>query len=350
MKAKVIALLVLATNRAPAQLPALKELALPSSLLQLAFDADTSVGLIVHPSGCLLMADESESRLVCADLRTGVAKRIGRRGAGPGEFASIGSFALLSGGGTVVQDVGNNRLTFLKADWSDGGSVPLATRIMAGLYRPTRDSVFALSGPPRMELLAISLRTGASMTRFAPGMADSGLFALPDYRTWGFFIHPFGPSGWLVASVGHSTVLRLDASGQLLSRAQRELPPELPSSEEIEARKALVARMNPGVSPSQMSSSLKARIDEYSKAPKSATVKNGFVEDGKGRLWVITPRARADSTELDVFDKSGHFVGTRRVPGRAQALTLWGVDLLVLGEYLSGPLSGYQGVRRYRPS
>lgn len=347
MRARVITLLILATSQAPAQLPTLREQALPASLLELAFDADTTVGLAVHPGGCLLMADRSESQVVCADLRSGVAKRFGRRGAGPGEFSSIGSFAVLPGGGLVVQDLGNNRLTFLKSDWSDGGSIPLATRISAGLYRPTRDSVFALTGPPRMELVAISMRTGASTTRFSPGKVDSALFALPQYRTWGFFLQPSRTNGWLVASGAHSTILRLDANGRLISRAQRDLPPEIPSPEEKEARRAQIARLNPGLSADQIKA-LQARVDEYSKAPKLATVKNGFLEDGSGRLWVITPRLRADSTELDVFDKRGQFLGTRRVPGRAQAVTLWGNDLVVLGEYLSGPRSGYQGVRRFR--
>lgn len=347
MRTGAIALLIIATNQAPAQLPVLKEQPIPTSLLELAFNADTTVGLVVHPGGCLLMADRSESQVVCIDLRSGVTKRIGRRGAGPGEFNSIAGFAVIPGGDLVVQDVGSNRLTFLKSDWSDGGSVPLATRIIAGLYRPTRDSVFALTGPPRMELVAISMRTGASTTRFSPGKTDSALFALPQYRTWGFFIRPFSSSGWLVASLGHSTILRLDANGHLISRAQRELPPELPSPEEKEARRAQIARLNPGLSADQIKS-LQARVDEYSKAPKLATVKNGFLEDESGRLWVITPRLRTDSTELDVFDKRGQFLGTRRVPGRAQAVTLWGNDLLVLGEYLSGPRSGYQGVRRFR--
>jgi hypothetical protein len=247
----------------------------------------------------------------------------------------------------VVQDLGNSRLALLNPDFSAGSTVPLADRLLPGLYRPTRDSVFALTNHPRLELLAISLRTGGAMKHFSPGSADSALFALPQYRTWGFFIQPAGPRDWFVASLGPSTILRLDEGGRLLSRAHRELSPELPSAEEREARRAQVARLNPGLTPEQVRG-LQARVDQYSNAPKPATVKHGFLEDDRGRLWVITPRIRSDSTELDVFDRAGRFLGTRRVPGRAQSFTRLGNDLLVLGEYLSGPLSGYQGVRRFR--
>lgn len=347
MRVSAILLFILVTVQAPAQLPHLKEQAVPSSLGELAFEADTTVGLVVHPAGCVLMADRGDSQVVCVDLETGVVRRVGRRGAGPGEFATIGGIAVLPGGAVVVQDLGNSRLAFLKPDWSAGGTVPLADRLQPGLYRPTRDSVFALTAHPRLELLAISLRTGGVTTKFSPGRADSALFALPRLRTWGFFFQPAGLRDWLVASLGHSTILRLDGDGRLVSRAHREVPPELPSAEEREARMAQVVRLNPGLTPDQVGR-LEARVDEYSKAPKLATVKNGFLEDERGRLWVITPRIRADSTELDIFDRTGRFLGTRRVPGRAQAFTRWGDDLIVLGEYLSGPLSGSQGVRRFR--
>lgn len=347
MRARAIALLLVATSQASAQLPTLKEQAMPTALLELSFNADTTVGLVVHPGGCLLMADRSESQVVCVDLRSGVTKRIGRRGAGPGEFNSISGFAVTPGGGLVVLDLGNNRLTFLKSDWSDGGSVRLLAHINGGLYRPTRDSVLSLTDPPRMELVSISMRTGASTTRFSPGKTDSALFALPQYRTWGFFIQPTSSNGSLVASLGHSAVLRLDANGRQLSRAERDLPPELPSPEEKEAKRAQVVRLNSRLSADQIKPLL-GRVDEFSKTAKLATVRHGFLEDGAGRLWDITPRLRADSTELDVFDSRGKFLGTRRVPGRAQAVTLWDKDLLILGEYLSGPRSGYQGVRRFR--
>jgi hypothetical protein len=348
MRVGVTALLLLmATSLAPAQLPQLKEQPLPSALSELVFMADTTVGIVWHPSGCLLMADPDESQIVCTDLLSGATKRIGRRGAGPGEFGSIMGIAVVPGGSLVVQDLRNNRLAFIISDWTAGGSVPLETRMLPGLYRATRDSVFGLTDQPRLELLAVSLRTGGTTTRFSPGKADSALFALPHYRIWGFFMQPSGASGWLVASLGHHAVLRIDGNGRIVARAQRDLPAELPSAEEREARKAQVARLNPGLTAEQVRG-LQARVDEYSKAPKVTTVKNGFLEDAIGRLWVVTSRIRADSTELDVYDPTGKFLGTRRVPGRVQAFTRVGTELLVLGEYLVGPLTGSQGVRRYR--
>jgi hypothetical protein len=104
--------------------------------------------------------------------------------------------------------------------------------------------------------------------------------------------------------------------------------------------------MNPGLTAEERQS-VSARVRAYATAPKPATVLAGFRDDAKGRLWVITPRVRADSTELDVFDRAGRYLGTRRVAGRAQALTFAGSELLVLVEHLAGPLAGAQGVRRY---
>jgi sugar lactone lactonase YvrE len=88
-------------------------------------------------------------------------------------------------------------------------------------------------------------------------------------------------------------------------------------------------------------------MERYRKTPK-LVIQRAPAEDGQDRLWVVTGRSRADSTEVDVFDPRGTFLGTLRIPGDVHALKIQGADLYALVEYLSGEHDGAQGVLHYR--
>lgn len=330
-----------------AQVPRLQEVTVPASLTELDFVADTMVGLTLHPSGCLLMSDVDESQLVCVNLATGSIKRLGRRGSGPGEFGRIAAIAVAPNGEVVVHDAGNSRLTTVKEDWTFGVSQTLAARISGGLFEASRDSVLALGGVRGWNLVSVSLSTGTLTPRFAPGATDSALFDLPAYRSWGFHLARGRGNTWLVASLGKNAVVRLDASGKRISLASRNLPPEYPSPDERDARRDVLARMGYATSPEQQAR-LNSLADAFMRSPKATASLHGFGDDAAGRLWVVTPRRRADSTEIDVFNRGGTYLGTRRISGQVQGILFAGADLFVLREVLAGPQNGSQGVSRFR--
>ncbi len=344
--AAVVAITVAGTPAA-AQLPRLQEVALPASLSEVKFVPDTMVGISVHPSGCLVMSDADESQVVCVSLTTGATRRIGRHGSGPGEFGRIGAIAIFPSGGLLIHDAANGRLTTVNADWTIGESRTLPSRITGGLFRPTGQSVFALGGIRGWDLVSVSLASGAVASNFSPGHADSALFDLPAYHAWAFYLAAGGANTWLVASLGKNAVLRLDANGKLVSRAMRVLPTEYPSPAEGDRRRAFFARMGSGTSPDQQAR-INSLADAFLRSPKPTASVHGFADDRSGRLWVVTPRLHSDSTELDVFQRNGAYLGTRRIAGQVQGIAFADGDLLVLREVLVGPSAGAQGVCRYR--
>lgn len=68
----------------------------------------TQIGTVRELSdGRVLIADTGDDRLVVADLRSGAVRSIGRRGAGPSEFESVGRLIALSADSTLLLDSGN---------------------------------------------------------------------------------------------------------------------------------------------------------------------------------------------------------------------------------------------------
>ncbi len=321
--------------------PRLERLPIAASLAELDFAVGNTPAMAIHSSGCVALFDQDASQVVCIDPLSAAVHRFGRSGAGPGEFKSVNAMVGTPDGGLLVFDViGNLRFTLITKDWKLDRIVR-ASQQFQGLFRPTRDSVMTIGGTHGRELLAVSLKDGGVATHFAPAAADTALFVGPNpYDFFGFWPIPLHRGGWYLVSPWHYAVLAEDERGRVVSRFGRDVEREPLSEQELAAGKALLLKANPG-------RNLDALIERIRKTPK-AVIQRAPVEDGKDRLWVITGRIRQDSTELDVFDPGGHFVGTRRVPGEAHALAVRDLDLYVLVEYTAGEHVGAQGVLRYR--
>lgn len=337
-------LLTCLLNSTPAsaqKLPHLDPVPVAPALAELDFRVDPNPPLVIHSSGCIATFDLDASQVVCIDPATGATHRFGRKGSGPGEFASADDLVQSPDGGLIAYEVlGNVRYTLISRDWTLGRIVR-ETHQFIGLYRPTRDSVLTIGGPQRRDLIAVSLKDGGTATQFSPTAPDSALFTGPnEYDFFGFWLVPLHRGGWDVVSAYQYRILHEDDHGKLLSTFGRNVPRELHNEREVNAWKAIMQRMNPNINLDRM-------IERFRKTPKGV-IMPAPAEDGQDRLWVVTGRARADSTEVDVFDPRGAFLGTRRIPGDVHAFRVQGADLYALVEYLSGEHDGAQGVLHYR--
>jgi hypothetical protein len=208
---------------------------------------------------------------------------------------------------------------------------------------PTGDSVLALGGARGYELLAVSLHDGKGAVRFAPSRGDSaGIFQGAHEYEYGLWLVPRQAGGWYVMPPWRYQILIEDEHGIKRSTFGRDLPPELPSEREATAMRLTMVKGNPG-----HVAGAERLAAEWAKSPKPP-IAHAPTEDGRGRLWIVTGRIRVDSTELDAFDATGNFLGTRRLPGDVKAVTIHGADLYAIVEYLSGDREGVQGVVHYR--
>jgi len=320
-------------------LPRLEPVDVTPALQELDFTVDRYPPFVVHPSGCLSMFDTNESQLVCIHPVSGATVRFGRAGSGPGEFGSAHAIAPSRSGGLLVFDGGRSRFTLIAPNWKLEKVVP-STALFVAIYPSDGDSVLALGGARGWDLVTVSLSSGATTTRFAPGAADTTILSGPFGINGGFWLVRRSPTEWYVVSPWHYRVLVEDNRGNLRSSFGRDVVPELPSEREVSAARRL---MEKGNGPANLDGFMK----RYAKTPKT-TIAATPVRDPDGRLWLATGRIRQDSTEVDVFDAAGKFLGTRRIPGEVHAMTASGPELYVLVEYLAGPREGAQGVLRYR--
>lgn len=338
--ALVIGLLTLAPALAQ-NLPRLEPVPIAKALTELDFRVAPTPPLVIHSSGCLAMFDTDASHVVCIDPVSGAIRRFGRKGSGPGEFIAAYDMIASADGGLIVFDVVRNlRYTLIARDWTLDRVVRV-TQQFTGLYRPAKDSVLTIGATLRQDLVAVSLKDGGTAAHFSPTAPDSTIFKGPnEYDFFGFWLVPLHRGGWYVASPYHYRILHEDEHGKVLSTFGRDIARELPSERDVKTWRALMERMNPN-------GNLDRVVERYRKTPK-LVIARAPAEDGQDRLWVVTGRSRDDSTEVDVFDPRGGFIGTRRIPGDVHALRVQGADLYALVQYLSGAHEGGQGVLHYK--
>jgi hypothetical protein len=318
--------------------PRLDPVAVAPALAELDFKLSPTPPLVVHPSGCLALFDADQSQVVCIDPVSGASHRFGRAGSGPGEFAVVRPMLPTRSGGLLVYDGIRRRFTSIKSDWTLETTFT-SPAAFNSLLRLDADSVLAVGGPRMLDVVSVSLRDGGVAEKFPATASDTMFGHGPQPYEIGVWVLPRRSGGWYVASPWHYQILVENSSGVRQSSFGRQLPPELPSPREVEAVRTVMQKGNP-------SQNIDGFMARFAKEPK-VMIAVAPTEDGQGRLWLATGRIRQDSTEIDVFDPSGKFLGTPRVPGEVHAITVSGRDLYVLVEYLAGPHEGAQGVLRY---
>ena len=75
--------------------------------------------------GRVLIADPLEQVLAILDFDAGTSETLGGVGAGPGEYRQPDGLYAISGGATLLVDLGNARLTVVEPDFSFGETIPI---------------------------------------------------------------------------------------------------------------------------------------------------------------------------------------------------------------------------------
>jgi hypothetical protein len=216
----------------------------------------TNVSSIVELSGGrVLVADDREQRIVVVDFSSPTVRVIGRRGAGPGEFAAVGMLLPRPGGGAYLSDFAQRRLLPVNDDGTFENPIPFAASIAlhgadarGWLYGNSflsrtpagvPDSMWIVRWDPRAGVIDTIMKynamVSAAITR--PGEARR---VFPPVDTWS--VLPGGEILLLTASTYRATVWTdgkhsrsanipwqpvrfTDADGKAFERAARESPP-----------------------------------------------------------------------------------------------------------------------------
>lgn len=349
----LLALCLLTGSAASAQRPPrVTPVAVPVPLRTLEFTA-TSLAWVNDSSIALI--DSDAKQLVIAGIPGGTFRRIGRQGAGPGEFR-VPTFLLARDGELIVDDIGARRVSRFDAEGKFIGSTPTpgaTLRLLAldGDRLRLAWIEFAPSGggPTVSDL---DLGSGSSVARFRVFAHDSALAvtsgSMPGPNP--FLALAAGPGGEILA--GSSQVYRItvfDSTGRVLRSLGRKLPPAFRTDAEIDE---IVARRGRAVramaAAERASDDLVARLrSTLKKEPKPHFSMGGIAADSDGRVWVATSRG-GDRTEVDVFGADGRFLGTVLLRGRVEALALRLPWLAALSEWTEGGDEGLQGIDLYR--
>ena len=114
----LFALAALALPALPQQ-PPLRRIGAPEVEFGEPFTAVTSLREL--RDGRVLVSDARDKVLHLVDFRTGTASKVGREGAGPGEYGRPQGLVALSGDTTLLQDPVNGRLLLILPDATPGG-------------------------------------------------------------------------------------------------------------------------------------------------------------------------------------------------------------------------------------
>jgi hypothetical protein len=263
--------------------------------------------------------------------------RLGRPGAGPGEFRSPDGLAVLEDGRVVLRDPGNARFTVWQPDggerfaiWNERGGYPVAVPLVVDasgriatlrmLSRATGelDQRILLITPDGevVDSLAVPVTDWVPPTVHAEAAIGSGTSSMRANVPFSPEFHwTFSPLGHVIAGLGDR--LRIDVlrrDGTVL-RIEREVPPTpVTASEREEARRRLETRLR--------------RADpgwrwRGANIPEHKPAFTGVYAGMDARIWVLRPLAAARNTALmrssdaarfDIFEPDGTYLGEVRAP------------------------------------
>lgn len=101
------------------------EVRLAKADVRFSHEFSSITGLRELPDGRVLVTDGIDETLLRLDLKTGKADTIGRAGQGPGEYKTPDMLFPATGGGTMLVDLGNARLSFFDAALKYKESTPI---------------------------------------------------------------------------------------------------------------------------------------------------------------------------------------------------------------------------------
>jgi len=307
-----------------------------------------AVGLAWVDDTTVAVIDRDDQQVVLLGLPGGSMRRGGGKGAGPGELQ--GAFMLLANaaGHLVVADMRLRRLSefdgelrFLRSARVPGLPIQLierrGDRVMAMWMR--------LQGGARPIVGVVDLGADEAHAFFSPYDAPDGL-APPRNE------NPFSPPFFSAAMTGDTVILvgqgqeyrivAFDTTGAVRFNFQRELSPEFLTDDEKKAARADVE------GDGEVPPPLRRMQAEALESPRPFFGPDAFATDQARRLWVVSARARADSTQLDVFAANGEYLGASAVPDQVVTIARNGRRLAVLVTRLDPEFEGYSGIDVYQ--
>jgi hypothetical protein len=147
----------------------------------------------------VLVVDEQENRLALVDMASGRVDQLGRIGAGPGEYRTLGTVLPRLGGGAYVYDFALRRLLVVRADgmFDDHVRVPFSAQLEAAdangnlygtAYLPRtgdgmRDSMFLVRWNPASERVDTLMKIDARIS-MSTGPINRPRQVNPPINTW----------------------------------------------------------------------------------------------------------------------------------------------------------------------
>ena len=306
-------------------------------------------------SGDIAVAEGLAGEIRVFDDDGGHLRTFGRRGEGPGEFASLWTIAELPGDSIVAIDPRGGRVslftssgTFVRSfliprlpgasapnvvGWLDDGTLLIDARTRSP-SRDTRDQsthfLYAVQRDGEV-LGTLGEFTGQQLGRNGYAMAFSGRAEFA--------------AGGNLAWYGHSSRFELvghDRSGSVLRIVRVDRVPRAVTQAEIDESRAAVEESLRGMSGPAVE---RIRATEFA---STHPVHDRLLSDEAGNLWV--ERYRSDpvedsgTREWDVFDDEGRLIGFLATPGDFRIT--WSGAQFVLGVHSDS--LGVETVRMYR--
>ena len=303
---------------------------------------DTSVAVL----------DRDEQQIVVLGTPGGSQRRGASKGAGPGELS--GAMMLLANpdGELLVGDMQQNRVSHFNADLSYVRSarvrgMPIQLISWDGDRVTGIWMQFGMGVEPKVG--EIDLASGEERELFSLYESEMGLNR-PESD------NPFAPAFISAVStdselilVGHSKeyrIVALDRTESVHARLGRDdLPADALSAQERSAERSRMSQASAGRGPPPPG--MERMLEDALEEPRPYFGPNAFSLDRAGRLWVITAREHGDSTEVDVFGRTGAFLGTVVLGDRVAVIKFRGTRMAALVERAAEGIEGLQGIDLY---
>lgn len=260
---------------------------------------------------------------------TGIERRVGRRGEGPGEYHFPFDVDLASDGTILVLDGFGRRIQRLDHELRpiDRRTTPKFVNEIVGHSGDTLALMWQVFPADSLGRTAGFLVPGNDSVRgtWRFGAVDPVFSDLVDIED-----RSQGPSPYLILRADGRFVLAegrdyhlwlLDRSGRVLGRGGRpelEADREVVSPEEIAAE---VARARGRTPEPALADQAEQVIRRRYAAPRYRIRRMATAPDGT--LWVLGDRGGLDSTRVDLFAPDLKYLGTTTIRGEAWGIALW---------------------------
>lgn len=303
----------------------------------------------------LLLVDADDAQLVVESLVGDSPTRIGRKGAGPGEFMAPHEVFAGLDGRLLVADAKLMRLSLFDSQLNFVESYPLAEMPQRLVDWDGERAVLVTANPMgggpwlrRIDLSSGEEVAGIDLFARSEELREAARAASVDGRPLPFVAAVPLPGGRV--AIGETSSYRwfiFDQAGSVVGRFGRpELEPEPLSDEEKQELEdqALRSMRRVGV---EMNEQIRASLDLVKNRPQPFFRTPAVTTDGAGRVWIATQRGDRDSTKVDLFGPEGEFLGTVSMRDEVIRLAVRGSRVAALVRRHGGECDGCHGVDVY---